>query len=248
MNLQQIYRQRPWLFTTVVVGIWLAISIAIGLLPLIVPSIDNTLIRAFGQIVLAVAMGLIAVLVGWRRVEPQAGRVRSALVIVIALVIAALPFALGVRIEGIGWFVFIVVMELIVGFSEELAFRGLILYALLPKGRITALLVSSVLFGGVHLANILYGSAVGITLLQVLGASVFGFGLGAIVLRTGALWPVMLIHALANIALRFSWLTPAYMPVPLMSALVSTLLLLFGIVLLLRKPALAAERAIRRTA
>lgn len=234
-KLQQLYNQQPWLFTGFIVAVWLVLSIAVGLIPLFLASIDNTLIRAFGQIVLAVTIGLIALFLGWQQVEPYAGKVRSGEVIVIGLLIAALPFAFGLNIESLAWFGFIVAMELIVGFSEELAFRGLILQCLLPKGYITALLVSSLLFGGVHLVNVLYGSALGITLLQVLGASVFGFGLGAIIVLNGALWPAMLIHALANTALRFSWLTPALIPVPVMNAIVSTLMLLFGIVLLLYK-------------
>jgi membrane protease YdiL (CAAX protease family) len=233
---QQLYSQQPWLFTSLIVVIWLILSVVVGLVPLVVPTIDITTIRALGQIVLALAIGLIALAVGWQRVGSQAGGVQSKAVVLLGMFIAALPLACGLRIESAAWFAFIVVMELIVGFSEELAFRGLILQSLFPKGRIAALFASSLLFGGVHLVNILYGSGVGITLLQVLGASVFGFGLGAVVLRTGALWPAMLIHALANSALRFSWLTPDYLPVPLMNALVSTLLLLFGIVLLLRYP------------
>jgi membrane protease YdiL (CAAX protease family) len=233
--LQQQYRQHPWQFTSLITILWLVLAILISFLPNVLPALDNTLLRALGQIILAVVFGLLTFMLGWQSVEPNAGKPQSTLPIVIALLIAALPFALGLRIEQAGWFAFIVLMELVVGFSEELVFRGLVLQALLAKGRMLALLVSSLLFGAVHLVNILYGSAVPITLLQVLGASVFGFGLGAVVLRTGALWPAMLIHALANTALRFSWIAPQYLPTPALNAIVSTLLLLYGIVLLIKK-------------
>jgi hypothetical protein len=242
--MQWLIAERPWRFTATLCIGWLAIGLMTALaLPHVFPSIDTTSVRALGQIALALVAALLAARGGWHVVEPQGGRVRAARLLIAPVLIAALPLAAGLRIESWSLVAFLVVMELVVGFSEELVFRGLMLRALLPGGATRAVLVSSALFGLVHLANIIYGVSVVVTLLQVLGAFVFGVGMAAIVLRGGALWPAMLIHALANAALRFSWLVPQPVPTPLMSALVSTLLLIYGVILLRRPPLAAPTRS-----
>ena len=236
--------ERPWLFTAAITIGWLAIGLGTGaLLPLALPGVDVSSVRALGQIALALAAAALAVRIGWRAVEPAGGRVRDARLLALPALFAALPLAGGLRMAGWASLAFLVVMELVVGFSEELVFRGLILRALLPSGATRAVLVSSALFGLVHLGNIVYGASVAVTLFQVVGACAFGIGMAAIVLRGGALWPAMLIHALANAALRFSYITPQRLPTPLMSAIVMTLMLIYGAALLWRKPRAAPVRA-----
>jgi membrane protease YdiL (CAAX protease family) len=212
------------------------------LLPLALPDMDISYVRALGQIALALAAAAIAVRIGWAVVEPDGGRVRDARLLVLPIVFAALPLAAGLRIESWPMFLFLTLMELVVGFSEELVFRGFILRALLPGGMTRAVLVSSALFGLVHLGNIVYGASVAVTLFQVVGVFAFGVGMAAIVLRGGAFWPAILIHALSNAALRFSYITPQRLPTPLMSAIVMTLMLIYGAVLLWRAPRAASTR------
>lgn len=229
--------RRPERFVTLLITGWLAIGLVTAfLLPVALPGISTFMVRALGQIALTfVAVGIAGVL-GWRMVEPNAGRVRQARLLILPTLIAALPLAAGVRIEHWGDAVLLIVMELVVGLSEELVFRGLILRALLPGGMLRAVLISSVLFGIAHLANVVYGAPVAVTLAQAVGTCAFGIGMAAITLRCGALWPVMLIHALSNAALRFSWFVPNPVPVPLMSAVVMTLLLGYGLFLLRGMP------------
>lgn len=232
-TLPQSSIQRSWEFTAALVIGWLVIGLTTALfLPVLLPGVDTPIVRALGQIALALAAVALVGRLGWRIVEPQAGRVNSARLLIPAVLIAALPLAAGLRIEQVGMALFLVVMELIVGLSEELVFRGMLLRTLLPRGTTRAVLVSSALFGLVHLANIVYGASVAVTLAQVVGAFVFGIGMAAIVLCGGALWPAILIHALANLALRFSWFVPQPVPAPLMSAVISTLLLGYGLFLL----------------
>lgn len=243
-SIQRLMIQRPWVFTAAIIIGWLVIGLGSGvLLPLALPGIDVSYVRALGQIALALAAAALAVRIGWRAVEPEGGHVRDARLLVLPILFAALPLATGVRIESWPTFVFLTAMELVVGFSEELVFRGFILRALLPGGATRAVLVSSALFGLVHLGNIIYGASVVVTLLQVVGVFAFGVGMAAIVLRGGAFWPVILIHALSNAALRFSYITPQRLPTPLISAIVMTLMLIYGAVLLWRAPRPASARA-----
>ena len=241
---KRLMSERPWIFTAAIIIGWFAIGLGTGLLlPQALPGADISVVRALGQIALALVAAALAVGVGWRAVEPAGGRVRDARLLLLPVLFAALPLAAGLRIESWSSFAFLVVMELVVGFSEELVFRGFILRALLPSGMTRAVLVSAALFGLVHLGNIVYGASVAVTLFQVVGVFAFGVGMAAVVLRTGALWPVMLIHALSNAALRFSYITPQRLPTPLMSALVMTLMLLYGVALLWRAPRATSARA-----
>ncbi|HZW02816.1 MAG TPA: type II CAAX endopeptidase family protein, partial [Anaerolineaceae bacterium] len=89
-------------------------------------------------------------------------------------------------------------LALLVGFVEETAFRGLILQALAPGGRWQAVIVSSVLFGLVHLMNGLAGSSTVDLLLQLGYTMAFGFGWAAVTLRTRSIGPLVIIHALID--------------------------------------------------
>ncbi|GLV56299.1 hypothetical protein KDH_31400 [Dictyobacter sp. S3.2.2.5] len=87
------------------------------------------------------------------------------------------------------------IAALLVGFTEESFFRGLLLQSALPMGIWPSVLISSVLFGVVHLSNILAG----FTWNYVLGQALFAFGFGVLLsglrLRTGSIWPGILFHA-----------------------------------------------------
>ena len=73
--------------------------------------------------------------------------------------------------------------------AEETLFRGLLLRRLLPLGERTAVALSALCFALPH------GSAG-----QVLYALAGGAVLGYAAVRTGRLWPCVLLHALANAA------------------------------------------------
>ena len=72
-------------------------------------------------------------------------------------------------------------------FVEELLFRGVILSNLLPYGKGTAILGSAVLFGLMHqnAEQLLYATAAGAVL-------------GWIFVRTGSIWPCVLMHFVNN--------------------------------------------------
>lgn len=88
----------------------------------------------------------------------------------------------------------------LVGFVEETFFRGLILRALVARGTWRAAIVSSVLFALAHGANLLVGADPAATLLQVGYAAAIGFAFAAVALRTGAIWPLVIIHGLIDAA------------------------------------------------
>ncbi|WP_380166290.1 CPBP family intramembrane glutamic endopeptidase [Jannaschia sp. R86511] len=112
-----------------------------------------------------------------------------------------LPAALaGLTTVGVGRLAYYVLLAVLVGFAEEVVFRGLVLRSLLPVGIWPAAVVSSAAFGLLHLVNVLAGAALAPTLLQVVYATAVGFGYAAVTLRTGVLWPVVVIHVLVDLA------------------------------------------------
>lgn len=101
-----------------------------------------------------------------------------------------------------GLLALVVVTTLLVGFSEELMFRGIVLRgALTAGGAKRAVLTSAALFALLHGVNVLGGAPVVAVIAQVGLTFVFGFGLACIALRINALWPLMLFHALWDMLL-----------------------------------------------
>ena len=89
-----------------------------------------------------------------------------------------------------------------IGFTEELVFRGIVTNILKEKfsvrtdrGIFLVIVVQGVLVGGCHMTNMLSGIGLESALVQSVMASFLGMLLGAIYLRTGSLWFVMLLHA-----------------------------------------------------
>ncbi len=91
-----------------------------------------------------------------------------------------------------------------VGFSEELVFRGFILPHLIagtnPSHSLVApISISALLFGVLHFLNLLSADSDVMTVFaQVIYASMFGVAFGIILLRTGSIFPLGLLHGLIN--------------------------------------------------
>jgi membrane protease YdiL (CAAX protease family) len=127
--------------------------------------------------------------VGWRTVVP-------------ALPLAVLPLLIGVlgqwRVADPVQLALLLLIAAITGFAEEAVFRGVVACALLPLGLVRATLLSSLLFGGLHLANLLAGADPVATGLQVIVAVLYGFTATAILLYSGSIWPLIGIHGIQD--------------------------------------------------
>ena len=87
---------------------------------------------------------------------------------------------------------------LAIGFSEEVAFRGIVLRLFLPRGALPAALIGSAIFGLLHLGNIFAGQSIALTIVQIFFAALGGFGLAAPYIKTNALWPLIIVHMLVD--------------------------------------------------
>ncbi|MFT9097409.1 lysostaphin resistance A-like protein [Liquorilactobacillus sp.] len=92
-----------------------------------------------------------------------------------------------------------ILLALAAAVFEETFFRGILMNNILqhsprnPNSYLSAILVSSVLFGLTHMIN-LFGQSFSATLLQVINAFAIGVMLAAIYLRTGSLKWTILYH------------------------------------------------------
>jgi membrane protease YdiL (CAAX protease family) len=90
------------------------------------------------------------------------------------------------------------------GFFEEGLARGILLSLLLVaalrggRGPVGAVVISAVVFGLMHSVGVILGKELVPALVQVLTATLFGIGFGALLLRTNALWLLAGVHALGN--------------------------------------------------
>ena len=89
---------------------------------------------------------------------------------------------------------------ILVGFLEELIFRGFLFKAMSKDGLKAAIIVSSITFGIGHLVNLFNGSGMDLVsnFCQVFSAVAFGFLFVILFHRGKSLWPCIVTHSVLN--------------------------------------------------
>ena len=88
----------------------------------------------------------------------------------------------------------------LVGFAEELIFRGFLFKAMLKDGNVkAAVIVSSVTFGMGHIMNLFTGHDLIPTLTQVIFAVAMGFVFTLVFYKSGSLLPGILAHSFIDV-------------------------------------------------
>jgi len=91
---------------------------------------------------------------------------------------------------------------LMLGFTEETVFRGILFHGLETKVTpLQTVLISAIIFGLFHYLNMLVGAHFYSTTYQVIHAAASGFMYATLRLRIGAIWPVMIFHTIWDIGL-----------------------------------------------
>ena len=89
---------------------------------------------------------------------------------------------------------------LIIGYNEEILFRGLLFKAFLKKyGIVVATLVSSLSFGMGHILNIFIGQANLTTYIQIVFALSWGFMFSMVYYKSGSILPCIVAHSLVDL-------------------------------------------------
>ena len=93
----------------------------------------------------------------------------------------------------------------IIGFAEEMIFRGFLFKAMLKDGSVkTAVIVSSLTFGIGHILNLFTGQDLVETLNQVVFAVAIGFVFTLVYYKCGSLLPCILAHSIIDVTSVFA--------------------------------------------
>ncbi len=87
---------------------------------------------------------------------------------------------------------------LLVGFLEEVIFRGLLFKALAEMSLKRAFVISPLTFGIGHIVNLLNGADLLPTILQIIGAVAIGLLFTLLFYRGKSLWPCIITHGIFN--------------------------------------------------
>jgi len=99
----------------------------------------------------------------------------------------------------------ILLTQFMVGLSEEIVFRGVVLYGLArvwgntKLGTVGSVVLASLLFAVLHITQVFsHGVSLPSMLLLTLEAWIISIWWGALVLRGGSIWPAVMLHFVVN--------------------------------------------------
>lgn len=205
-----LVERRPVGFALGTLGFIVALTVGMRLLlEALVPSLTLHgigLVTNWTYVVLSVA--LVAYLGWWEKIRLTAPLNRKAVPYLLVLFVYPLVhvvFGLATPdvtlVEGVtlsGWAAVVVIVagvSVAAAVSEELLYRGVLLRALEPRGRLFAAGLTALLFGATHVSQvILGGTTIEGWLLSALLMLPLGIGLAAVAFRLESLWPLILWH------------------------------------------------------
>ena len=204
---------------------WIALSIGADLvLRATLPGIDPRWASLWIVLLLAVlAAGGVSAMGWWHQVGYTAiGDWRNRGWLALAAALTLLPLAAGIRPLDAPTYGLLVAGYALTGFAEETVFRGVLVKLLERRSPIGIASLTAILFGLVHLSNIVIRGEVAVIAAQAVGAAAFGFGYVALRLRTNALLPLVITHLLTDLFLQMGRL-------PLIPVAVGQDVILFGV-------------------
>jgi hypothetical protein len=190
-----------------VLVVWLGITFLLIPVPVGDVSLDDLVTQGLGRqfVIACLFLVVVAVVLRWGDLgfgPPRPGW--SVILIWLHLVGVSLMVAIAASVgfPPTSVVLFVLANTLMVGFSEEVMFRGFLLSAMRGvMGVWPAVLLSSVIFGAVHAANGFVTGAWDAAWMQAAMAGMSGLAFAAIRVRTGSLWPGIVAHGLWDFGL-----------------------------------------------
>lgn len=185
--------------------VWQAIGMGIQIVGMGSGSIDllDLVKHGLSPSLAAASLYLLVVVVlfrWWSEVGLAQGPQRGTLKVIWPWLLFLLLFAANVLNSGLpptSVTLFILANTLMVGWSEEVMFRGIWLRGLFRSyGIWVAIIGSSLIFGGIHVLNVFLTGDLRGAVLQAAAAFLSGVFLAAVRLRTGSLWTGNVLHGL----------------------------------------------------
>ena len=198
--LQQFVNAHPWLFTLAWLGVILPISWLIShvlLSRVISPSIRAVILET-GLIV--VAFVFLSLLGWWHQTGFTKGIRGNDVPVCLFPTLLTCYIAFGALSSSTvgSMIVFIAIYACLIAVAEESIFRGIILQTLLPKGVLRAILLSTLIFALLHVGNLFAGLSWAYVSGQVLYTFGGGMAYAVMRVRTGSIWPAIILHGLTD--------------------------------------------------
>jgi membrane protease YdiL (CAAX protease family) len=140
-----------------------------------------------------------------------------------------------------------ILLHFIAGLSEEILYRGIVLYSLIrvwgnsSRGLMSSAALTSLLFAVIHLTLIFtHGLSSASSLLLFLETIIIGFWWAALVLKWGSIWPAVVTHFITNLIVGVQGLSTSIIE-PIIFAYISITLFslplgIIGVWLILKLP------------
>lgn len=101
--------------------------------------------------------------------------------------------------------VFAVLSMLLIGFAEEMIFRGFLFRILMKRNPApVAIVISAVTFGIGHIVNLLAGQATAETVIQIFFAVSWGFIFTFVFYKSGCIWINVIVHGVVDAFSKFA--------------------------------------------
>ena len=191
--------------SAILAAAWLAIVIGVDLI------LRDTLPGLDAMRASLIIIALLAVLVAfgvtfaqwWRDIGYTPRRAwREPRWLLVPALVSVLPLLAGLKPLSGETYAILIAGYLLTGFAEETMFRGIMVKLLERRSQWFIACATALLFGLVHLGNIVIRGDPALVAAQAVGAAAFGFGFAALRLRTRALLPLVLLHAVQDLFLQ----------------------------------------------
>ena len=185
---------------------WLLITVVGGQMHTGEAPLLQAVTRGLGWPFLLAALFLLALVVQqqWRDVglnKLASGRSLLLTWLPMLYIVAGLAFAVVFGLPPLGVLLWILFNTFLVGLSEELMFRGVLLQAFRRAVSIwPAVWLTTLAFGAIHVLNVFMTGDLRAALIQSAAAALSGLLFIALRLRTGSIWPSIGVHGLWDFA------------------------------------------------
>jgi hypothetical protein len=238
MNRSRFADHHPYWFVIILEIVVIVVYLMAGTIAHFL-NLSNLGLYGLANFILTIIVAVLLSVMGWWktigfRAPDRRGDLLYFIVPFIPMFINFIP---GVEVTSFRYLLEAAVITLMVGFVEEVIFRGLMLNALKVRGLWKAAIITALLFGLTHALNVLAGKSLAEDVTQIFYAVAIGFAFAALVLRTGILWPLVLAHWLidfVNFIQKPGFTYPAPWNV-LMPAGIAVVFTAYGIFMMLRK-------------
>ena len=176
--------------------------------PKLLGNVEMAVTRAIGGVVFLT----ILIYLGYKVIDPIKKPFWSGVIVCLPALAVAInnfpiyPVSIGLaEIDAPLWRIAVFAAEcLMVAFFEETCFRGVVFLRFLSKrrytacGRFLAIVLSSAVFGLVHMVNAFIGASIVAVILQIGYSFLIGAMCSVVLIKTSNIWICVLLHAIYN--------------------------------------------------